>query len=69
MNSPRADTSPKNPVCAVPGRITSEIADPEALDAALSRIPGVVEHGLFIGLASVVIIAGADGVRVMGNLV
>ena len=25
-------------------------------------MPGVVEHGLFIGLASLVIVAGGDGV-------
>lgn len=39
------------------------IADPPALAAALNAIPGVVEHGLFIGLASRVIVAGAGGVR------
>ncbi|MCW5695283.1 MAG: ribose-5-phosphate isomerase RpiA [Bauldia sp.] len=39
------------------------IPDPEALADALDRIPGVVLHGLFIGLASEVILAGADGVR------
>lgn len=39
------------------------IPDPEALADALDRIPGVVLHGLFIGLATEVILAGADGVR------
>jgi ribose 5-phosphate isomerase A len=39
------------------------ISNPEALAAALAAIPGVVEHGLFIGLASAAIIAGAGGVR------
>jgi len=39
------------------------IADPERLAAALAGIPGVVEHGLFIGMASAAIIAGAGGVR------
>src|SRR3569623_1901435 len=33
------------------------IADPASLAKALSAIPGVVEHGLFIGLASSVILA------------
>ena len=33
--------------------------------AALSAIPGVVEHGLFVGLASVLVIAGSGGVRVI----
>ena len=39
------------------------IPDPEALAARLAEIPGVVEHGLFIGLASAAILAGPDGVR------
>jgi ribose 5-phosphate isomerase A len=39
------------------------IPQPDALARALVAIPGVVEHGLFIGLAHVAIIAGADGVR------
>ena len=30
-----------------------------------SPIPGVVEHGLFIGLASIAILAGAQGIRVV----
>jgi ribose 5-phosphate isomerase A len=42
------------------------IPDPEALADALDRIPGVVLHGLFIGLASEVILAAADGVRRLG---
>ena len=41
------------------------LPDPEALAARLAAIPGVVEHGLFIGLASVVLIAGADGVETL----
>jgi ribose 5-phosphate isomerase A len=41
------------------------IADPKALAAGLVRIPGVVEHGLFIGLVAMVIIAGAEGVRIV----
>jgi ribose 5-phosphate isomerase A len=41
------------------------IADPTALAARLAAIPGVIEHGLFIGLASVVILAGNAGVRVI----
>ena len=42
------------------------ISEPEALAAKLVAIPGVVEHGLFIGLATAVIIAGSDGVRLIG---
>lgn len=40
------------------------IVDPKALADRLSAIPGVVEHGLFIGLAQIAILAGPDGVRV-----
>jgi ribose 5-phosphate isomerase A len=38
------------------------IPDPPALAARLKSLPGVVEHGLFIGLAHTAIIAGPDGV-------
>ncbi|MGO9702421.1 MAG: ribose-5-phosphate isomerase RpiA [Xanthobacteraceae bacterium] len=41
------------------------IPDPRAVAARLCRIPGVMEHGLFIGLAQTVILAGPDGVRVV----
>lgn len=41
------------------------IPDPEALSAALLPIPGVVEHGLFIGLAELAMVAGPDGVRTL----
>jgi ribose 5-phosphate isomerase A len=43
------------------------IAQPEALALALSQVPGVVEHGLFIGLATGAILAGADGLRLLGE--
>jgi ribose 5-phosphate isomerase A len=39
------------------------IPDPDALALALNGIPGVVEHGLFIGLASAAIVGGEDGVE------
>ncbi len=41
------------------------IAEPASLAARLAAVPGVVEHGLFIGLAHIAIIAGADGVRIV----
>ncbi|HUO53785.1 MAG TPA: ribose-5-phosphate isomerase RpiA, partial [Rhodoblastus sp.] len=44
------------------------IPDPDGLAQALSTIPGVVEHGLFIGLARAVIIADTSGIRVVGQL-
>lgn len=39
------------------------IPDPRALSSGLHAIPGVVEHGLFLGLAKIAIVAGADGVK------
>lgn len=42
-----------------------EISDPEMLDDALKLIPGVVENGLFIGLADLGIVAGPQGVTVI----
>ena len=41
------------------------IADAKMLADRLSAIPGVVEHGLFIGLAQAAILAGPAGVRVV----
>jgi len=41
------------------------IEDAPRLAGLLNPIPGVVEHGLFIGLASTVILAGAQGIRVV----
>jgi ribose 5-phosphate isomerase A len=43
------------------------IDQPERLAEILSMIPGVVEHGLFIGLARAAIIAGVEGVQVLGD--
>ncbi|MBA7691859.1 Ribose-5-phosphate isomerase A [subsurface metagenome] len=41
------------------------IADVPRLAGLLNVIPGVVESGLFVGLASTVILAGANGIRVV----
>lgn len=41
------------------------IADPARLAHDLAEIPGVMEHGLFVGLAQVVILAGSQGIRVV----
>lgn len=43
------------------------IPDAEGLALALSVIPGVVEHGLFLGLARTVIVAGEAGVEIIGE--
>jgi len=41
------------------------IDDPKAMAHALADVPGVMEHGLFIGLAQIAIIAGADGIKIV----
>ncbi len=43
----------------------SRILEPEALSVNLNSIPGVVEHGLFTGLATRAIVAGQGGVKVI----
>ncbi|HEV7259555.1 MAG TPA: ribose-5-phosphate isomerase RpiA [Bosea sp. (in: a-proteobacteria)] len=45
-----------------------EIAEPEALATALVAVPGVVEHGLFLGLAKAAILAAGTGLTVLGSL-
>lgn len=45
-----------------------KIPDPELLSARLGSVPGVVEHGLFIGIASAVISAGDSGIEIFGSL-
>jgi ribose 5-phosphate isomerase A len=42
-----------------------KIADPRSLAGRLTAIPGVVEHGLFIGLAGIAVIAGPEGRRIV----
>ena len=42
--------------CAIPAD-----ADPEELDTALKRVPGVVEHGLFIGMAERALLGTPQG--------
>lgn len=44
------------------------IESPEALGSALTALPGIVEHGLFVGLASGAIIASEDGVTELGRI-
>ncbi len=45
-----------------------EIFEPEILADALGVIPGVVEHGLFLGLADMAFLAASGGVEVIGPL-
>jgi ribose 5-phosphate isomerase A len=44
------------------------IADPDRLADRFAAIPGVVEHGLFIGIAKAVISAGPAGIEILGQL-
>ena len=41
------------------------IEAPEALDQALKLVPGVVENGLFLGIADAALIAGAEGITLL----
>jgi len=41
------------------------IPDSPRLATSLNSIPGVVEHGLFIGLARTAVLAGPQGIRVV----
>lgn len=41
------------------------IADAAALNIAVNMIPGVVEHGLFLNMASIALVAGANGVTTL----
>lgn len=42
-------------------RFAHGIADPRALELALARVPGIVESGLFIDLAHVLVVGRRDG--------
>jgi ribose 5-phosphate isomerase A len=39
----------------------SSIDDPAALDRAIKQIPGVLDHGLFIAMATDAFVGGDDG--------
>ncbi|GAC1559976.1 MAG: ribose-5-phosphate isomerase RpiA [Beijerinckiaceae bacterium] len=43
------------------------IPDPEALARSLATVPGIIEHGLFIGLASTIIVADETDTRILGE--
>lgn len=50
--------------CWMPGGIE----DPDVMDATLSLIPGIAEHGLFVDLASAALLGGEDGgVTILGE--
>jgi ribose 5-phosphate isomerase A len=41
------------------------IPDAYALDRALAERPGIVEHGLFLDMATEVVVAGENGIRIL----
>jgi len=41
------------------------IDSPQSLEAEINMLPGVVDNGLFVGLADKVIVASKDGIRTM----
>jgi len=43
------------------------IEQPEDLDEALKLIPGVVENGMFLGIADLAIVGGPDGISYVGS--
>ncbi|MEO1198428.1 MAG: ribose-5-phosphate isomerase RpiA [Pseudomonadota bacterium] len=45
-----------------------EIANPEAVAQALDAVPGVVGHGLFLGMATGAILSGPAGIETMGDV-
>jgi len=41
------------------------LADPERVAAVLDAMPGVVEHGLFLGMATHLVVARGDAIEVL----
>ena len=65
----RAATEKDGPVVTDNGNLVLDcdfgpIEDPAALADDLASIPGVVEHGLFVGMADELIVGQADGVQI-----
>ena len=46
----------------------SNIEDAEEMETMLNTIPGVVENGLFVGLADVVVVGTKRGIRILGSI-
>ena len=46
-------------------RFADGIYDPDAIDEELRRRAGVVESGLFLGMATTVVVAAAGGIEVL----
>ena len=41
------------------------IDDPKSMESRINSVPGVVDNGLFVGVASKVIISNQDGIRIL----
>ena len=41
------------------------IDDPAALEMRINNLPGVIENGMFLGVAVAVVVAGAGGLRLL----
>lgn len=50
-----------NPVIEL---VCGGIDDPASLGATLDALPGIIEHGLFVGIVDVVYFAGPDGIKI-----
>ena len=48
-------------------RFSAGIDDPEGLEVTLNNRPGVMENGLFLGMARAVVLAGSGGIEVLGQ--
>ncbi len=44
-----------------------QIPEPDLLSFALKQVPGVVEHGLFLGIADAAVVAGPEGVQMIAR--
>jgi ribose 5-phosphate isomerase A len=49
-------------------RFVARIQDPEGLATDMRKIPGVLEHGLFWNIATGCIVAGTEGITILGRL-
>ena len=48
--------------------IEGGIGEAQAYASSLKEVPGVCEHGLFVGMASGAIIGAADAVKELGSV-
>ena len=46
-------------------RFAEGISDPYALDCSLASRPGIIESGLFLDMADMVVVSGREGIRIL----